>query len=69
MKLIKFMGEDGDWLAINAEQIEHGRYRPATAPNNSQVEIMFAGNAARTIFEGHTAEQFWELLAEQKSEE
>jgi hypothetical protein len=65
MKLIKFMGEDGYWLAINADQIEHVRYRPATAHNISQVEIMFVGNPERTLFDGSTAEQFWELLSEQ----
>ena len=66
MKIIKFMGEDGYWLAINADLIEHVRYRPATANNISQVEIMFVGNPERTLFEGHMAEEFWELFSEQK---
>ncbi len=69
MKLIKFTGEDGDWLAINAEQIEHVRYHPATVPHLSRVEIMFAGNPARTVFEGRMAENFWELLTEQQADE
>lgn len=66
MKLIKLMGTDGYWLAINEEQIEHVRYSPPTAENISQVEIMFVGNPERTLFEGSVAEQFWELLSEQK---
>lgn len=69
MKLIKFMGEDGYWLAINTEQIEHVRYRAATAHNISQVEIMFVGNPERTIVEGRMAEQFWELFSEQKPDQ
>jgi len=69
MKLIKLMGEDGYWLAINADQIEHVRYRPATTHNISQVEIMFVGNPERTLFEGRMAEQFWEFLSEQKLDE
>lgn len=64
MRLIKFMGDDGQWLAINTDQIEHVRYRPATAQNISQIEIMFAGNPERTIFEERLAEQCWELLSE-----
>ncbi len=67
MRLIKFKGDDGEWLAINVDQIEHVRYRPATAHNISQVEIMFAGNPERTLFEGRLAEQCWELLAEGSS--
>lgn len=66
MKLIKFMGEDGYWLAINADHIEHVRYRPAATDNISQVEIMFVGNPERTLLEGRMAEQFWEVLFEQK---
>lgn len=65
MKLIKFKGEDGDWLAINADQIEHVRYRQASADSISQVEIMFVGNPERTLFEGRMAEEFWEILSEQ----
>jgi hypothetical protein len=68
MRLIKFKGDDGQWLAINADQIEHVRYRPATAPDDiSQVEIMFAGNPERTLFIGPLAEQCWELLADGSS--
>lgn len=66
MKLIKVMGDDSYWLAINADQIEHVRYRPATVNNISEVEIMFVGNPERTFFEGRIAEQFWELLSDQK---
>jgi hypothetical protein len=66
MKLIKLTGEDGDWLAINADQIEHVRYRRAAADSISQVEIMFAGNPERTLFEGRLAEEFWQLLSEQQ---
>lgn len=69
MKLIKFMGEDGDWLAINADHIEHVRYHPATDRNIAQVEIMFVGNPERTLFEGEIAERFWKLFSEQKSDE
>lgn len=64
MKLIKFKGEGGDWLAINGEQIEHVRYRQAAEDSISQVEIMFVGNPERTLFEGRIAEEFWELLTE-----
>jgi hypothetical protein len=66
MKLIKLKGEDGDWLAINEELIEHVRYRRATADRISQVEIMFVGNPERTLFEGRLAEEFWELLSAQQ---
>lgn len=66
MKLIKFMGEGGDWLAINGDQIEHVRYRQASADSLSQVEIMFVGNPERTLFEGRMAEEFWELLSKQQ---
>jgi hypothetical protein len=66
MKLIKFTAEDGDWLAINADQIEHVRYRQASADSISKVEIMFVGNPERTLFEGRMAEKFWELLSEQQ---
>ncbi len=66
MKVIKFMGEGGYWLAINADQIEHVRYHPAKDQNISQVEIMFVGNPERTHFEGHMAEEFWELFSEQE---
>ena len=68
MKLIKVAGDDGDWLAINADQIEHARYRPATDDHVAQVEIMFAANPERTFFEGRVAEEFWELLNEQQSD-
>jgi hypothetical protein len=63
MKLIKFMEEGGDWLAINGDHIEHVRYRRASADSLSQVEIMFVGNPERTLFEGRMAEEFWELLS------
>ncbi|HEY9402681.1 MAG TPA: hypothetical protein VIQ24_08295 [Pyrinomonadaceae bacterium] len=66
MKLIKFKGEGGDWLAINADQIEHARYRQASADSISRVEIMFVGNPERTLFEGRVAEEFWEILSEQQ---
>jgi hypothetical protein len=66
MKLIKLKGEDGDWLAINEDLIEHVRYRQATADSVSQVEIMFVGNPERTLFEGRLAEEFWRLLSEQQ---
>jgi hypothetical protein len=67
MKLIKLKGEDGDWLAINEDLIEHVRYRRATVMDSiSQVEIMFVGNPERTIFEGRLAEEFWQLLSEQQ---
>jgi hypothetical protein len=66
MKLIKLKGEDGDWLAINEELIEHVRYRQAAAENISQIEIMFVGNPERTLFEGRMAEEFWELLSKQQ---
>ncbi len=67
MKLIKFEGDDGVCLAINAEQIEHVRYHPPTAASTAQVEIMFVGNPERTLFIGHMAEQFWELLTAQQA--
>jgi hypothetical protein len=66
MKLIKFMEEGGDWLAINEDQIEHVRYRQAAADSLSQVEIMFVGNPERTVFEGRMAEEFWKLLSAQQ---
>jgi hypothetical protein len=66
MKLIKFKGHDGDWLAVNADQIEHVRYRQAEADSISQIEIMFVGNPERTLLEGRMAEEFWELLSEQQ---
>lgn len=66
MNIIKIIGEDGYLLAINIDQIEHVRYRPATGNEEvSQVEIMFAGNPERTLFDGHVAEQFWEILTSQ----
>ncbi len=67
MKLIKFKGEDGDWLAINVDLIEHVRYRAATAQNVARVEIMFVGNPERTLLEERVAEQFWELFSEPDS--
>jgi hypothetical protein len=66
MKLIKLKGDDGDWLAINEDKIEHVRYRRAAADSVSQVEIMFVGNPERTLFEGRMAEEFWEVLSEQQ---
>jgi hypothetical protein len=66
MKLIKLKGENGDWLAINEELIEHVRYRRGAADSISEVEIMFVGNPERTIFEGRLAEEFWQLLSEQQ---
>ncbi len=67
MKLIKVAGDDDDMLLINADQIEHARYHPATDEHVSQVEIMFAGNPVRNLFEGHMAEAFCKLLSEQQS--
>ena len=69
MKFIRIEGDDGYWLVINADQIEHARYRPANTTQVSQVEIMFAGNPERTFFEGRMAERLWELLGEQLSGE
>jgi hypothetical protein len=66
MKLIKLTGENGDFLAINEELIEHVRYRRAATDSVSQVEIMFVGNPERTLFEGRMAEEFWRLLSEQQ---
>ncbi len=68
MNLIKITGEGGYLIAINADQIEHVRYCPATGNGDiSQVEIMFVGNPERTLFDGYVAEQFWEILTEQQS--
>ena len=68
MKLIKITGEDGYLIAINADQIEHVRYRPAASDAEvSQVEIMFVGNPERTLFNGRVAERFWEILTEQQT--
>ncbi|HZH30688.1 MAG TPA: hypothetical protein VEY11_07980 [Pyrinomonadaceae bacterium] len=66
MKLIKFKGVDGDWLAINSDLIEHVRFRQAAEDSISQVEIMFVGNPERTLFKGRMAEEFWELLSKQQ---
>jgi len=68
VNLIKITGEDGYLLAINADQIEHVRYRPATGNEDvSRVEIMFVGNPERTLFDGRVAEQFWKILTEQQT--
>ncbi|MFN2454475.1 MAG: hypothetical protein ABR577_09665 [Pyrinomonadaceae bacterium] len=68
MNFIKVTAEDGHLLAINADQIEHVRYRPATNDNSvAEIEIMFAGNPERAFFSGSVAVEFWTLLVDSKS--
>lgn len=68
MNFIKVTAEDGYILAINADQIEHVRYYPATHEESApRIEIMFVGNPERTFFDGQIAEQLWEILFEHKA--
>lgn len=66
MNFINITEDGGDFLAINADKIEHVRYRPAEGSEDvSRIEIMFVGNPERAFFDGRVAEQLWSRLTEQ----